>query len=90
MSAKRDGNGVTTALGIDGSTLTPFTVDPITGRLLVAIVLDGTFSVTDPEALPRDENRVTVAGAVDDSTGDIVPLYVDTDNGALQIDATFT
>lgn len=87
--AKRDGNSVTTGLGVseDGNTITPLHVDPATDRLLVEIVLNGSFSVTDPEALPRDNNHVPVAGAItDDANADIIPLYVDADNGALQVD----
>lgn len=88
-NAPRDENSVTTGLGVseDGNTLTPLHVDPATDRLLVAVTINGTFSVTDPENLPRDENHVPVAGVItDDVSGDIVPLYVDADTRALQVD----
>lgn len=89
MEAKRDSNSVTTALGVsdDATTITAFHVDPATDRLLVAITLNGSFSVTDPETLPRDGNRVPVGGAItDDANENIVPLYVDNATGALQVD----
>jgi hypothetical protein len=84
--APRDSNRVPVALGVDGSGNTlPLRVDPATGRLLIEIV--GVTSVsppTLPTTLPRDSNRVHVAGAM--SGTDVSPLLIDTRNGTLWVD----
>ena len=84
MQAKRDENYVTVGLGYDGTTTQPLLVDPVTGRLLIAIMSNVVGSPTKITKIPRDNNYVPINAAYDDTNP--VPLHVDQTSGLLAID----
>lgn len=84
-----DQNQVKTALAVDTNGVTqPLRCDPSTGRLLVEVtIVSSTSPATLPATLPRDQNRIPVAGGVtDDASQTITPLIVDSRNGYLFVD----
>ena len=77
-----DENREHVALAFDGSNPAPLKVDPVTGRLLIAInIVAETTSSRTPKI---DENRKSVDKVID-SNGDIQSLLVD-ENGYLLCD----
>lgn len=62
----------------------PLKVDPVTGRLLIEIVVAPEVARTLNRALV-DENYASVSQAVDDNA-EIVPLLIDNRNGFLLVD----
>lgn len=87
--AKRDVNRETVALAWDSTnnTTKQLLVDPSTGRLLITID-----NISPPTAgdrsMKRDENRISVAGAVTDNASAVIePLKTDT-SGNLVIEVT--
>lgn len=90
--AARDENRVTTALGVDSTdpvATLPVEINPVSGNMLIELSV-ATPSVTIPTGniIPRDDNRVPVAGGVDSTDPTkIIPLIINAATGALLIEA---
>lgn len=73
---------------VDGITLVPIQVDSSTGAIKVE---DGVSTMpvmsAIPTTLPRDGNRVACVAGVDDSDI-IIPISVNPDTGAVQVQTT--
>ena len=86
MNAKRDENRVAVKMAVsyvDGTTLVPIAVNPVTG----AVLTDTTHSIsfTPNKIAIRDENYQTVLMGVSSTTGEPTPVYADPVTGAILI-----
>lgn len=89
MSAKRDENFRTAAIGIsdtDSTAVLDMQVETTSVELLVEIVLGAAGTPPSVLALSRDANHVPIAGGLNDA-GNVVPFSTDT-NGNLRVDIT--
>ncbi|WP_457635794.1 hypothetical protein [Persephonella sp.] len=85
--AKRDENKTAVGIAWDGLHIHPLLVDPVTGRLKIEIISNGTGSSVVHKTSKRDENRSPVYGGVDDNL-EPMHLHVDSANGGLLVDLT--
>jgi hypothetical protein len=90
MSSQIDNNFQNVGLAYNSTTLlpAPLLIDPVTGRLLIAIDVVASFNDLDVST-KIDENREGVAMAVTDNVAaTIKPLKIDPTNGGLICDVT--
>ena len=93
-NASRDENRKPVGLAWDATNSTPASllVDPVTGRLLIAIVSTvGSSPTAQSQPGARDANRTPVSLATNDNAGAaVVPLHIDSASGFLAIDLSIT
>lgn len=84
-----DENSVSTIYGVssvDGVTILPLQIDPVTGRVLAEI--DGTLDVTSvlKDRAIKDDNSVATMLAVADDDSGVLPLMMDSTNNKVFVD----
>lgn len=84
--AKRDENRITSGLAFDGTTTQPLKVDPVTGRLLIAIDIVSSTSPANSRTLAKHDDNCEPTALVVDDNGDYKNLLVDSRNGSLWCD----
>lgn len=83
-NAKIDDNREKTAIVVDGAgTIKNLLVDATTGRLLLECYIGANATVNKVKV---DENREWISQGVDETTGNPVPLHVETATNYLKID----
>jgi hypothetical protein len=92
MNLYRDENRITIGGGVsssDGTTVLPLKVDPVTGRLIVAIDICTDSPIVSDGTDLIDENRVQVSSAVREDNNTTFPLHVCSTNNFLALDIVF-
>jgi len=90
-NAKRDDNNVTAIIGVsslDGVTPTRARVDPVTGYLLMKLIVIPNFTTTSPRPQIDDNGKRVGCGVTNDASQTIKPFLVDTTNKNLLIQTT--